>query len=327
MLKGTNLLGEVVEMPLDLTSDVTAFPGLMPGSYVIEIPGIPFLQNSDEPRQIPVESGPLDSDVSIDPELGQLKAKYVSIRDFFGSRPRKSILVAVEAGETSLFTIASPQVDVDVSTVELDSDADTVTVRAVRSEADDQGAVTQENLEAVGSIDDASRIETRGSVGDLQLLKISLDVDDGLVFATASSTGGEGEALPAGDAEGELAESPQLQAQSQLIVGEMQAEGESEAALGVTQADLFVPVVRGQSTRSDAVVLATEQGDIWLGDSMPSPVQDSPPDTLEVIDSVMQNVADELTIVGSAGDEIVEESSDSDALDESNVDALLGGNL
>ena len=326
VLRGTNLLGDAVEVSLDMTSDESAFENLMPGSYFIDIPAIPFLQDGDEPKQISVESGPSDSDVTINPNLGQLKAKYVSIRDFFGSRPSKSILVAVQAGETSLFTIASPEVDVDVSAVELDSEAATLTVRAVRSETDDQGAATQENVEAVASTDDLSRIETRGSVGDLQLLKISLDDADGLAFTTVDA-GGEGEALPAGDAEGELVEHSMLPQPSQWNVGELQAEGESEAALGVTQADLFVPAMQDQTTRSDATVLATEQGDVWLGKSMVSPGPTSPTNTLSVVDAVMQDAADELTSSGLAADQLNESSSNSGTLDESNVDAFLGGNL
>ena len=107
VLRGNNLLGETVEIPLDSTGDNNSFGDLMPGDYSIEIPANPFLQGADEPQQIPVTSLPGDGDVTIDPNLGQLKSKYVSIRDLFGSASTQTILVAVKAGQTSVLTIAS----------------------------------------------------------------------------------------------------------------------------------------------------------------------------------------------------------------------------
>jgi hypothetical protein len=41
----------------------------------------------------------------------------------------------------------------------------------------------------------------------------------------------------------------------------------------------------------------------------------------------MQNIADELTIVGSVGEQLGEQTSDLGTLDETNIDTLLGGDF
>ena len=333
MLRGTNLLGEIVEIPLDMNGGNADFGDLMPGDYNIEIPANPFLQGADEAQQIPITSLPEDGDVTIPSNVGPLKAKYVSLRDMFGSAGRKSLLVAIEPGETSVLTIASSDVEVEVTDVQLDPNTGAVTVQAVRTETDENGVETQQNVEAVASTDDESRVETRGVAGAYKLLKIKL-YDNGLNFnpVTENSGEAEGEALPVGDGEGEAA----TIAQSSLMVGSMQAEGESAAALAVTKADLFVPVASDQSTRSDAVVLSTERGDLWFGEANETEdmrVNDEPQtvegsrENSQVVDEVMQNVTEELTIIKSAGDDLIDTESTVHSLNESSIDAALGSEI
>ncbi|MDE0866141.1 MAG: tandem-95 repeat protein [Rubripirellula sp.] len=324
MLVGTNLLGQEVETTPDLDADMLAFADLMPGNYTIMIPAIPFLQGGENAQEIAVTSLADDGSITVDSGLGQLKAKYILLQDFFGSASRNSIYVAVEPGKSSVLTLELAETDIEVSKVELDTDTDTVTVHASRPATDSQGSAITENVEATELVSDNLSVESRGSVGDLSLLKINLD---DLGFTTSSSSNAEGEALPAGVPEGELIERTLLQTQGHLTVGDLQAEGESSAAQAVTRADLFVPATRDQSTRSDVAVLATEQGDIWLGESMISPVRESSADNDQVVDSVMQNIADELTIVGSAGEQLAEQTSDLGTLDETNIDTLLGGDF
>ena len=333
VLRGTNLLGQTVEIPLDMNGDTAGFSDLMPGDYNIEIPANPFLQGADQPQQIPVTSLPGDGDVTIPSNIGPLKAKYVSIRDMFGSAARKSLLVAIEPGQSSVLTIVSPEVDVEITDVQLDPNTGAVTVQAVRTETDENGVETQQNVEALASSDDESRVETRGVAGEYKLLKLKLD-NNGLNFNPVDETSGgpEGEALPSGTGEGEA----EAAAPSSLMVGGLQAEGESAAALAVTQADLFVPVANDQSTRSDAVVLATEQGDLWFGDANQRTERtineefqtvDASEENSQVVDEVMQNVAEELTIIKSAGDDLIDPESSAHALEESSVDAVLGNEI
>jgi len=333
VLRGTNLLGETVEIPLEMNGGNADFGELMPGDYNIEIPALPFFQGADEAQRIPVTSLPEDGDVTIPSNVGPLKAKYVSLRDMFGSAGRKSLLVAIEPGQTSVLTITSPEVEVEVTDVQLNPNTGAVTVQAVRTETDENGVETQQNVEAVASTDDESRVETRGVSGDFKLLKLKLD-NNGLNFTPVTETSGEGEgeALLAGNGEGEAA----TVAQGSLMVGSMQAEGESAAALAVTQADLFVPVTSDQSTRSDAVVLSTERGDLWFGEanetedrggnSEAQTVGVSQENSL-VVDEVMQNVTETLTIIKSAGDDLVDTESSVHSLRESSIDAVLGSEI
>ena len=338
VLRGTNLLGETVEIPLDMNSGNSDFGEVMPGEYNIEIPANPFLQGAEEPQQLPVTSLPEDGDVTIASNVGPLKAKYVSIRDMFGSASKKSLLVAIKPGQTSVLKIASAEVDVEVTDVQLDANTGAVTVQATRTETDENGVETQQNVEALASTDDESRVETRGVAGDYKLLKLKLD-DDGLNFnpVTETSGGQEDEALPAGDGEGEAVTT----APSVLMVGSMQAEGESAAALSVTQTDLFVPVADDQSTRSDAVVLPTERGDLWFGEDNHTAdnhtadgdskgrtraIQTSGENS-QVVDEVMQNVTEELTIIKSAGDGLIDAEASVPSLEEDSIDAVLGSEI
>ena len=120
------------------------------------------------------------------------------------------------------------------------------------------------------------------------------------------------------------------------MIGSMQAEGESVAALSVTQADLFVPVASDQSTRSDAVVLSNERGELWFGEA--NEIEDlssngdyqaveGSRENSQVVDEVMQNVTEELTIIKSAGDQLIDTESSVHSLNESSIDAVLGHDI
>ncbi len=339
VLRGTNLLGETVEIPLDMVGGNSDFGEVMPGNYSIDIPSNPFLQGAEEPQQLSVTSLPEDGDVTIASNVGLLKAKFVSIRDMFGSATGKSILVGIKPGESSVLKIASADADVEITDVQLDANTGAVTVQAVRTEVDENGVETQQNVEALASTDDESRVETRGEAGDYKLLKLKLD-NNGLNFSPVTEASGDDEALPAGDGEGEAVTT----APSALMVGTMQAEGESTAALAVTRADLFVPVTEDQSTRSDALVLPTERGDLWFGEDRhitegdlngvhngdlngEAPLLQEAGENSQVVDEVMQNVTEELTIIKSAGDDLIDTESSFHSLQESSVDAVLGSEL
>lgn len=302
MLKGTNLLGDTVEVPIEYNGERASFDDLFPGSYVIEIPANPFLQNAEVARQIPVESTADAGDMTVESGLGRLRAKFVSIRDWLGSAPAESIFAAVAPGSQSAFAVASQASTLTAPVIELDSDGTNLSVRGRQVGSDGSESNVEATLPAVND----SRVETRAEIDGVRLLKINVDEDD-VNFS------------PVPAAEGE-----QVPASSQLTVGDFQAEGESIAAGGVTQADLFVPVTDDGSTRSDATVLATEEADLWVGENLVGQVSSDGVGGSNSVDDAMQNVAEELTIVESAGDEIAETSQ---GMDENAVDAVLGGNL
>ena len=122
MLTGTNLLGESVALPLAYNTNNGVFADVLPGDYMIEIPAIPFLQNASVAREIPVTSAAEDVDMVVDAEIGRLRPEFISIRDFIGSAPRKSLLVAVAPGETNTLAMQSSAADtINDPVVELNS--------------------------------------------------------------------------------------------------------------------------------------------------------------------------------------------------------------
>ncbi|MGI9474917.1 MAG: Ig-like domain-containing protein, partial [Rubripirellula sp.] len=314
MLRGTSIIGDTVEVPLTYTEDSAAFMSLLPGSYVIEIPANPFLQNAEVPRQIAVESLADAGDSTVDAEIGRLKAQFLSIRDWLGSAPARSVFAAVSPGETSSFAVPSADANLAAPVVELDSDGMNLSVRG-QLITSDSGSTTVRDVEAsLATVDDA-RVETRAVIDGVRLIKINVDESE-VTFNDVSSAEGE---FVAGEGEGE-----QVETLSQLTVGDVQAEGESVVTAAVTQADVFVPASDEVSTRTDAAVLATEQGDVWVGESLTQDEQNNVSNGSEPVDDAMQNVAEELTIVQSAGDDVAESR---EALDENAIDAVLGGNL
>jgi hypothetical protein len=116
-------------------------------------------------------------------------------------------------------------------------------------------------------------------------------------------------------------------ASTTLTLGDVQAEGESIAAAATTQGDIFVPVTDDGSSRTDATVLALQDGDLWLGQSLQA--DSDPPGIVDslLVDSAMQSVTTELTIISPVGDEIAENSAVSASLDQSAIDAVLSSDL
>ena len=110
---------------------------------------------------------------------------------FGSSRPPKSILVAVKPW-TDKCPDDSRHREVDMSklrTVDFDANTGAVTLQGVRTETNEQGGVIQDNVEALGSTNDESRVQTMRwcSRGIPDLLKIRLD-EDGLDFKSISAT-------------------------------------------------------------------------------------------------------------------------------------------
>ncbi len=326
-LQGTDALGGAVDMPLAHgQNDVAVFDSVLPGQYTVEIPAIPFLQKAQTAQQITVTSNADDGDITVDADLGRLRPEFVSIRDWLGSAPRKSILVAVEPGTTGLFTSATSTVDtINDPQVDLNSAGTTLTVRGT----DDTGG----DLEAIYSSIGDSRVQPRGEIEAMKLFRVSVE-DDDVTFTppSASSVAPEGESSRA---EGEsLAASSQAPAeplaaqvaaaaQSSTMVGR-QAEGELAAAESTTLADVFVPAAQQVDTRTDATVLSLESGDLWVGQTLSDQATAARTSVSDQVDAAMADVADDLTLVPTAQSI---EAGDETSLDESMIDAVLQSNL
>ncbi len=287
-LKGTNLLGDTVEVPLAYSGGSGRFENVLPGDYTIDIPAIPFLQNAAAARQIAITSAVDDGDATVPSLIGRLRPEYISIRDWVGSAPRRSLLVAVAPGQTSALTIASSAIEiVNDPVVNLNTAGDTLTI---------QGTQTTDF-----STDSDPKIQLRGEVDGMRLYKVTIDEE--LTF-TPPANAGEGEASSA------------------FVLGDIQAEAEAPAALATTQADLFVPVASDSATRTDAAVLALPAGDLWVGATATSDDENAIVDTQSAVDSAMRTVS-ELSIQSAAGDVVAEDAR----LDQQLVDQALYGAL
>ena len=299
LLKGTNLLGNTVEVPLTIDAQNARFDNVLPGDYMIEIPAIPFLQNGSAPTQIPVTSAANDGDTTIDTLLGRLRPEYLSIRDWLGSAPRKNVLIAVLPGNSSTLAIPSPSTDTIMDpAINLNDAGTALTIRGTQN-----GSTTPVEVTLPTTSD--ARVQLRGEAGGMRLYKVS--VDSNVTFAPVA-------AVAASAAEGE--------ASSSFVLGDIQAEGESPAVAAITQADLFVPVGSGNSTRSDATVLALAEADLWFGTEATKQSTGANPYSESSVDSAFESVGDlTLEIPGAAA--IHSDSS----LDHSIVDQALNAGL
>jgi hypothetical protein len=341
-LIGTNLLGDAVNVPLQFTNNTASFKNLFPGDYSIQIPAIPFLQNASEARTIPVNSGASEGNETVASGLGRLRPEYVSIRDWLGSAPRQSVLAVVAAGQSSELVTASSAANLTSPAVSLDGSGNLLTITGTRSQTTN-GTTTQNQVQTTVATNN-SRAELRGQVGTMRLYRIATE---GLTFtnvpaasiAIPSTLTAEGEQLASSLSSvipvGSQAEGEQVAGDNSLTIGDSQADEDSIASAAVTQADLFVPVSNLVSTRSDATVLSLEDGDLWVGQSLRevAPSGDESTTISEslglatTIDSAMQVVAEDLTIISEAGDALAEQSAQDQVLRARLIDDVLSSAL
>ncbi len=298
MLKGTNLLGDTVEVPLTYDADSARFDNVLPGQYTVEIPAIPFLQNASVAKQIAVTSAASDGDTTVETTLGRIRPEYLSILDWLGSASPRNLLVAVSPGQSSVLTIASPSTAATSNpTVDLNTAGDTLTING-----------TQTNPTPTRPTVSDQRVQLRGEVGEMRLYKIDVEA---LVFTSPATSSRD---FATSGAEGE--------ASSAFVLGDMQAEGESPAAAAITRADLFVPVTNGSASRTDATVLSLPEGDLWFGADGQADQTVVVADSQSAIDSAFESMTD-LTVESSAAEAIANDS----ALDQTLVDEALSTGL
>ncbi len=303
---GTNQLGESVDQPVEYSDDKAVFEDLLPGDYTIEVPAIPFLQNGDEPRQIPFTSSPDDGDASIDSELGSLKAEFISIRDWLGSASNNSVLLVIKPGSTPDLTVPNSGFDdSEMPVVELDGNSNSVTIRRT-VEVEENGETVNRAEVATLPLESGGAVEVRGVIAEQRLLKIDFNA---LQFSEDTAgdggNGGEGEAIE-----------PIV-----ISVGGTQAEGESIPA--AVQSNVMPASSSSPALRTDATVLLTEEGDLWFAEDVEQPVEPVDATQPQAVDSAMQDVSESLMITNSAGDELADDGK----LHQSAIDQVLGSEL
>ena len=295
------------------------FDDVLPGNFQVEVPALPFLSGGESPQSIAVTRSPSDGDTTVATTMGRLRPEFVSIRDWLGSAPRERLLVAVEAGSSSLLTEASPSTSsVTSPQVSLDAAGDNLTITGSNSDGDE--------VEATVSVSDGDQVQERGRFGDLRLLRVNVEPDVVTFEATSSAT-----STPEGELVSAEADTPSVAAaatedapvESSTAVDDSSgsltvdgiAEGESVAstpiASAVTQADVFVPAMRESSDAEPEEPETLESAD---ADSVTGSV-----------DQAVQDVAETLTLISGTEDVIA--GADESGIDGASVDQVLTTNL
>ena len=243
-LKGTNAVGQEVDVAPALVEGKLEFQDLLPGEYRIEVPANPFLVGGEEAQSIPVSSGTTDGDTAIQSDLGALRPEFISIRDFLRSTPRKNLLVAVAPGQETLMTIASSAVDtIRVPIVALDQAGATLTIRGTRTNDSTQ---SDEAIEATVRTSGDQRVQFRGEANGLRLYKIQVD-ETAISFSPSTVATSAQSTVPVassalalaspGSGEGESSAGQNNSLAAQSIPSAL------VAARSVSRTDVFLPTV------------------------------------------------------------------------------------
>ncbi len=308
-LVGNDLVGDQLDSAAVVAADADAaqtinhsFDQVLPGSYTVQIPAVPFLANGAVAQEIAVTSGPADGDATVDTNLGRLRPEFLSIRDWLGSASSESVLVAVAPGGSSVLSSAtSSTTTIQDPVATMDSTSNTVTLLGT----DDTGQAIEATINTANN----ANFQTRGQVDDLRLFKINV-ASDTVTFNNSASA-----SATTGSAQGELIESPSLP------IGDGAAQGEQIAAAASTVADVFVPATSSDET----VVLATDEGDLWNVQNnrvaSPSPTSIATSNRVDRVDEAMSSVSSRLELLSSAADEVaqgndVETTLRNDAVDQ-----------
>ena len=208
-LTGQDSVGNDVDLEASQDGNTLLFADVLPGQYEVTIPALPFLIGGEEPQVFQIDSAPEDGDVELEANLGKLHPAYISIRDFLGSRPRQSLLVAVRLGEDAVLVQPSAQSSQSITqaSVSLSSDAGNLSIRGRNGDGQDSATLT-------GNADTSETdiVSPRGQVGELRLYRVNVDsevISYNVDTDSAGSTGAEGEQVSSltldGAGEGEQA--------------------------------------------------------------------------------------------------------------------------
>ena len=287
---------------------------VLPGDYQVEIPAVPFLIGGEEAQTLEIQSGPNDGDVNLAPQIGELNPAFISIRDWLGSTPQQNILVALTAGGDSRLNDVSPATTTIVTPVaSLSVDGSEVTI--VGQDA------TGTNVEATIDVENNPAVQSRGSVNGIELYRINVEADS-IGFSLSSVTAAAQSALPAVAGELPVTAGVEVAEPESILISNTTAEGEPVAAAASTRADLFVPAASDLIGRNDAVVLQTEAGEVFVGESTIQQ-SDAQAPAQSVVDEAFQDVSGQLQVLASGADAVAESTQESDVLGENAVDSAL----
>jgi hypothetical protein len=271
---------------------------LLPGSYKLNIPAVPFLHNGDAAKTIDINSEVSEGDESVQLDLGSVKAEYYSVANWFSSRPSIAVLAAITPGGTAVFAQSSKAALSAVTDlqVRLNDTGSAVTVSAKRPPAAGATSQTPVDVSLAANVNDSTVVQTRGESGDMRLVLISLQNSSGalnLTPATSTSNASTAAASP--------------------------------VAASVSQNDALAPAGEPLSN-SDLQRLSTSSRGESSSSIAPAgePLETTPAASqTQNIDAAMVDVTSSLQRVSQAGDRIAESSSESIQMFSDAVDRVL----
>ncbi|MEM6364941.1 MAG: tandem-95 repeat protein, partial [Planctomycetota bacterium] len=303
-LTGTDALGNQVTINFDDPS-VTVTDGrievadLLPGSYSVNIPAVPFFQGSEVARQIPFESEETEGDEMVDISIGRIHPEYISVRDWYFSAPRSAVVAVVSAGEAAMLTQPSESAETqfDDLEIEMDADGENIVVRAARL-ADAASNTTAADVEGTLAVQ-------RGGIADIRAIAdgsrlVVINLDDNSVLPETSAASGEPVAPASQPATDDGTRSP---AGEPIVVAAQQASSE------------VAPAVVDSASVNDAFVPA----------ALPQDAGNSPTttDSSDDRDQALADVGPELTRVSQTESVLAEDSDESVKLFTDAVDTVL----
>ncbi len=200
---GTTTGGQTVTKTgtYDATSKAFKFADLVPGNYQVQIPAVPFLIGMEQAQTVQVNAAATGGTVNKTFNGGLLNPAFINLRDYFNNAPQQSIFAVVSPGNNSIAVLGSGNTTaINSPVVKLNSAGNSVTI----SGTDTTGAAKEATLPATND----RRVETRGTSGDLRLLKISLATGDVTFSAPTTSASTTPSSAAARSSESEPSSAP-----------------------------------------------------------------------------------------------------------------------
>ncbi len=314
-LTGTDVQNNAVNIPLNdarvvVTDNGVRVPNLLPGSYQLNAPAIPFLHHGETAQTINIESGVDAGDEIVELNFGSVKAEYYSVADWLGSAPRLSVLAAVSPGGEALFAQSSTAAVGAVSglQVSLDDTGAAITVNANRPAATDATDQAPVPVSLSANVNDDSVVHVVGKSGDMQLVRINLQNSKGELNLTSPDSSGSNGSSGSTGATG-----------SSGSTGSS-GTGTPDETVPQSPGDLFNP--SGEPLPStDSQSLVDAGNGVSSQQAVGEPAATS--NTAASIDAAMADVTDGLRRISPAGDRIAEVGSDGVQTFSAAVDQVL----
>ncbi len=225
-LSGTTTAGQPLTRSVSFSTAAGSlqFADLPAGDYSVEVPAIPFLMGMDQPQVFPFSAAAAGGEVSRTVNVGRLNPIYMRIEDYFGSSSRDRLFAVVEPGSDSLAIVGGDRTSLVLAPiVNLSANASTLTIRGNSS--------TNTATEATIPFD-SSRVQTRGVVNDMRLVRLNLAgvsfTAPPAVSSLSSTTPAEGESV-ASTASTPVTQTTQLSSLAAPPIGSAEGEGLSSS--------------------------------------------------------------------------------------------------